>query len=122
MTIGGTYTITACITSADYNYIFIPRKYVFFKYRNITDPFVLLLQKIHRKINSFQVTARNRQISWNGGSATQYDGMEITHQFIDADIHSNIGTGPENNSFLFQNINPAIDNPLFKFKIRNTIS
>src|SRR5258705_3652590 len=66
LTIGSSNAITACVTATDHNYMFPGGENVFGIRWQITYSPVLLCQEIHSKMNSFQISSGDIEISWNG--------------------------------------------------------
>ena len=79
------------------------------------------LQKFYCIINALGFSARCIDVSWIGRTASQYHCIILFLKFFRRNILTDIHTRPEYNTLLLHQSNPAVNDGLFQFHIRNAV-
>jgi hypothetical protein len=79
------------------------------------------VQKLHRKVDTFEFTAFNGQITRLGCAAAQNHRIEFLQQLIGGVIFAYFGVGDKGNAFGSHQIYPALDHLLIQFHVGNAV-
>ncbi len=83
---------------------------------------VLLRQKVHRKMDPFQLASRDVEIAGLLGSAGEHNRIEVTSQIFDGNIFAHLGAGHEFHALGGHLFQAAIDEVLLQLELRNAIA
>src|ERR1700704_6202656 len=99
MPVGGAHTVAAGVAAADDHHILHGSPDIVAPGVEAADTFVLLLEEIHGKMYSFQLPARNGQVTRDRRASGQHDGMIFTQEVVDAHVDAYIGIAFKDDPF-----------------------
>ncbi len=119
----GSQAVRAGIAAAQNNHALAFRRELGFVFRPHPGHFaVLLRQELHGKVDAFEVAPRNRQVTRDGGTACQHDGVKLRFEFLRCDVHANVDAGLEDHAFGLHLLQAAIQHPLLHLKVGDAIA
>mmetsp|Transcript_8619 Transcript_8619/g.17357 ORF Transcript_8619/g.17357 Transcript_8619/m.17357 type:complete len:238 (-) Transcript_8619:603-1316(-) len=78
-------------------------------------------QEFHGKVNAFEVSSWNRQITGLGSTHAKRNGVVICTQFVHINVSSNIGVRDKLDTFLAQQVDTTLDRFLFQLHVGDTV-
>ena len=79
------------------------------------------MQEVHCKVDPFEVTSRDGQVSGAGCAYAQDDRVEFILKLSCRDVLSNLRIDDELHASLTKQIHAAFDHPLFQFHIGDAV-
>mmetsp|Transcript_25629 Transcript_25629/g.37475 ORF Transcript_25629/g.37475 Transcript_25629/m.37475 type:complete len:205 (+) Transcript_25629:585-1199(+) len=124
-----TDAIRSCITTTDYNHVLSGGSYevVFFpsglecSFLGHKQPLLILRQEFHCKMDSLQLSTRDRQVTRLGGTKAQDKSIHVCTEFIYVNVLPNVCTRDKLDPFLAEEIDTTFDGLLLQFHIWNSI-
>src|SRR5437660_1297071 len=77
-------------------------------------------QKIHREVDSGEVSAGHLEIARHSGADRNADGVELRAQFFDGEIFANVDAGTELHALALELIEARIENRFLELEFRNS--
>ena len=90
--------------------------------RLAADAAVLLRQEIHGEMHAGKLTARDRQVAGVLGASGEHDRLEAGHQFVDRNIHPDMGAVAEDRAFGFHLLDAPVDVVLLHLEVGNAVA
>ena len=113
--------VRASVASAD-NYNALARGKNLIRNDVSCSAFVLLRQKLHREINSFEFSPRNVQVTRIFSASGQQDGVKFLTKILRGNITADVSTRLELNALRHHLLEPPVQNFFLQFEIRNAIA
>src|SRR5215472_13620402 len=114
--------VRAGIAAAEDDYAFAGRGDLGRRIEGVAEvAFVLLRQEVHGEMDPLELAPRNRQIARLGRAHRQYDCIVLRAHLVGVDVETDAAVGDDLEPFGFHLLDAAIDDPLFKLEIGNTV-
>src|SRR5262249_46623777 len=120
---GRANAVRSGIAAADHDDLFAGRQDRVARERGFTaDAPILLRQIVHRKMNTFELVTRHRQVARFFGAAREYHRIMLRDQFVRVDSDADICAIVEHHAFSFHLGYATIDVVLLHLEIGNAVT